>query len=133
MRFAEANGEPMVVVDVSESGVFPISVPKVPASVSELSEVEDAFIEGSDARKSEAKIKDFGFSVDERDGTQVWKRGDEAIGSRRSGEAALAYLRTRQGDFLDFMSSMENGGAKTFRDGAEKYFKEVSKKKDAGE
>lgn len=133
MRFAEANGEPMVVVDVSESGVFPVSAPKVPANVSELSDVEEAFVEGGDARRSEARIEGFGFSVDERDGEQVWKRGDAEIGSRRSGETALAYLRTRQGDFLDFMSSMDNGGAKAFRDGAEKYFKEVSKKKATGE
>ncbi|MCL6438905.1 MAG: type I-D CRISPR-associated protein Cas7/Csc2 [Rubrobacteraceae bacterium] len=134
MRFAEANGEPMVVVDVSESGVFPIPVPKVPASVSDVSAVKDAFIEGSDARKSRTKIKDFGFSVEERDGGQVWKRSNEEIGSRFSGEAALAYLRKRQGDFLDFMSSMKkNNGAEEFRKGAEKYFKEVSKKKDAGE
>jgi hypothetical protein len=53
--------------------------------------------------------------------------------SRRSGEDALAYLRARQGDFLDFLASMENGGSKAFRDGAERYYKEVSKKKDAGE
>lgn len=132
MRFAEANGKPMVVVDVSKSGVFPIPVPKVPASVSELSAVEKAFVEGGDASKLKAKIKDFGFSVEERCGGQVWKRSNEEIGSRFSGEAALAYLRKRQVDFLDFMSSMKKG-AEEFRKGAEKYFKEVSKKKGAGE
>lgn len=133
MRFAEADGEPMVVVDVSESGVFPVSTPKVPAHVDELSDVEAAFKEGGDGRKLEEKFGRFGFALDERDGAHVWKRGDAEIGERRSGEAALSYLRARQGDFLDFLSSMENGGSKAFRDGARNYYKEVSKKKDVGE
>lgn len=133
MRFAGSDGEPMVVVDVSESGVFPVSAPKVPAHVDELSDVEAAFKEGGDGRKLEEKFGRFGFTLDERDGAHVWKRGDAEIGERRSGEAALSYLRTRQGDFLDFLSSMENGGSKAFREGARNYYKEVSKKKDAGE
>lgn len=133
MRFAEKDGEPIVVVDVSEPGVFPISAPRVPAHVDELSEVETAFGEGSDGQKLEEMLGRLGFSVDEREGAHIWKRGDSEVGERRSGGAALAYLRDRQGDFLDFLASMENGGSKAFRDGAESYFKEVSKKKDAGE
>lgn len=133
MRFAEADGEPLIVVDVSESGVFPISAPKVPAHVSELSDVETAFKEGGDGQKLEEKLGRFGFSLVKRDGARVWKRGDAEIGQRRSGEVALAYLRARQGDFMDFLGSMENDGSKAFRDGAENYYKEVSKKKDAGE
>lgn len=133
MRFAETDGEPMIVVDVSESGVFPISAPRVPAHVDDLSEVETVFGEGGDGQELKEKLERFGFLLDERDGAHVWKRGDAEIGARRSGEAALAYLRARQGDFLDFLASMENGGSKAFRDGAESYFKEVSKKKDAGE
>ncbi len=133
MRFAEKDGEPMIAVDVSESGVFPISAPKVPAHVDDLSVVEGAFTEGGDRQKLEEKLEMFGFSLDERDGASVWKRGGAEIGERRSGEAALAYLRARQGDFLDFLASMENGGSKAFRDGAKNYYKEVSKKKDAGE
>jgi CRISPR type I-D-associated protein Csc2 len=133
MRFAETDGEPMVVVDVSESGVFPVSVPRVPAHVDGLSNVETTFSEGGDGQKLEEKLGRFGFSLEERDDAHVWKRGDVGIGERRSGDAALAYLRTRQGDFLDFLASMQNGGSKTFREGAESYFREVSKKKDAGE
>lgn len=133
MRFAEKDGEPMVVVDVSEPGVFPISAPRVQAHVDDLSAVETVFGEGSDGQKLEEKIGRLGFSVDERGGAHIWKRGNTEIGERRSGEAALTYLRDRQGDFLDFLVSMENGGSKAFRDGAESYFNEVSKKKDAGE
>ncbi len=133
MRFAETDGEPLVVVDVSESGVFPVSVPRVPAHVDELSDVETTFKESDDGQKLEEKLGRFGFSLDERDGAHVWKRADVEVGERRSGEAALAYLRARQGDFLDFLASMQNGGSKAFREGAESYFKEVSKKKDAGE
>jgi hypothetical protein len=132
MRFAEANGEPMVMVDVSGSGVFPIPAPKVKANVENLSEVKEAFEEGGDERRLEERLVKFGFSMGEKDDARVWSRGDTEIGERRSGEAALGYLRARQGDFLDFLASMENGGAKAFRDGAEKYYKEVSKKKDAG-
>lgn len=134
MRFAEtADGEPMVVADISEAGVFPVSAPKVPAHVDDLSDVETAFKEGGDGRKLEEKFGRFGFALDERDGARVWKRGDAEIGERRSGEDALAYLRARQGDFLDFLASMENGGSKAFRDGARKYYEEMSKKKGAGE
>ncbi len=133
MRFAEKDGEPMVVVDVSEPGVFPISAPRVPAHVNDFSEVETAFGEGSDGQKLKEKLERFGFSMHEREGAHIWRREAAEIGERRSGEAALAYLRARQGDFLDFLASMENGGSKAFRDGAESYFREVSKKKDAGE
>lgn len=133
MRFAEKDGEPMVMVDVSVPGVFPISASRVPAHVDNLSEVEAVFGEGKDGQNLKEKLENFGFSMSERDGAHVWKRGDAEIGERRSGEAALAYLRVRQGDFLDFLASMRNGGSKDFRDGAEKYFKKVSKKKDAGE
>lgn len=63
MRFTEdAKGEPMIVVDVSESGVFPIPAPKVPTNVSELSEVERAFINGRDGEKLEESLKQFGFN-----------------------------------------------------------------------
>lgn len=56
------------------------------------------------------------------------------FGRRYAGKDALSYLRDRQGDFLDFMSSMENGGAKAFRKGAESYYEKVKeKKKAAGE
>lgn len=133
MRFAEADGVPMITVDVSESGVFPVSAPRVPAHVDGLSDVATVFEDGGDGQKLEEKLRRFGFSLGERDGAHVWKRGGAEIGERRSGEAALAYLRARQGDFLDFLASMQNGGSKAFRDGAEGYFKKVSKKKDAGE
>ena len=48
-------------------------------------------------------------SMEKSDGAYAWKRADAKIGERRSGDSALAYLRDRQGDFLDFMASMQNG------------------------
>lgn len=133
MRFAETEGVPMITVDVSEAGVFPISAPRVPAQVEELPNVETAFKESGDSQKLEEKLDGYGFSLEERDGAHVWKRGDTEIGERRSGESAISYLRDRQGNFLDFLASMQNGGSKAFRDGAEDYFKKVSKKKGASE
>ena len=133
MRFAETSGEPMIVVDVSEPGIFPVSAPKVPSHLNELSDVESAFRDGGDEPKLQERVGKFGFLMEESDSAYVWKRGDTKIGERRSGDSALAYLRDRQGDFLDFMASMQNGGGKAFREGAENYFKQVSKKKDAGE
>lgn len=134
MRFAaETDGEPMIVVDVSEPGIFPVSAPRVPSHLDELSDVESAFREGGDKSKLQERLGKFGFSMEESDSAYAWKRGDAKIGERYSGDSALAYLKDRQGDFLDFMASMQNGGGKAFRDGAENYFKQVSKKKDAGE
>lgn len=133
MRFAETGGEPMIVVDVSEPGIFPVSAPRVPSHLEELSDVESAFRDGGDESKLQERLDKFGFSMEQSDGAYAWKRGDNKIGERRTGDSALAYLRDRQGDFLDFMTSMQNDGGKAFRDGAENYFKQVSKKKDAGE
>jgi hypothetical protein len=71
--------------------------------------------------------------LENSDGSYVWKRGDSEVGRRYVGDAAVSYLRSRQGDFVDFLSAMKNGGGDAFSNGAREYFAYVSKKKAAEE
>jgi len=129
MQFPEPNGEPLVVVDVSEPGIFPLSAPKIPAHIDRFEEVQRAFENGGTVNSSKERLEKFGFSLEESEGTQTWKRNGAEIGCRYSGEVALSYLRERQGDFVDFLATLGNGGSKAFRDGAMKYYEDVKSKK----
>jgi CRISPR type I-D-associated protein Csc2 len=133
MQFAEAGREPMIVVDVSEPGIFPLPAPKVPTHTDNFAEVERAFERGGDTANLRERLERFGFSLDEKDEARVWKRNGAEVGRRYSGEAALSYLRKRQGDFVDFLSALENGGSDAFREGAINYYDEVKAKKVAVE
>lgn len=75
------------------------------------------------------KLERFGFSLGESDGTHAWLRNGREIGRRYSGETALSYLRKRQGNFVDFLSTLENSGSDEFRKGALDYYDEVKGKK----
>lgn len=129
MRFPETGGEPMVMVDTSEPGIFPLSSPKVPTYNSDFAEVTRAFESAGSEEGLRESLERFGFSLDQNDDSYVWKRGDSEVGRRYVGKAAVSYLRSRQGDFVDFLSAMRNGGGDAFRNGAREYLNEVSKKK----
>jgi hypothetical protein len=133
MRFPEAGGEPMVVVDVSEPGIFPLSPPKVPAHERTFAEVTAAFEGAGSEEALKERLERLGFSLENNDGSHVWKRGDSEVGRRYVGDAAVSYLRSRQGDFVDFLSEMKNGGGDAFSNGAREYFAFVSRKKAAEE
>ena len=130
MRFPETNGEPMIVVDVSEPGLFPLSAPKAPSHVDEFEQVENRFKESGNLQESSRKLEKFGFSIEEDDSAHAWKRNGDELGRRYTGEAALSYLRGRQGDFVDFLSGLRNGGSKEFQEGASGYYQDVKSKKD---
>lgn len=133
MRFPEANGEPMVIVDVSPPGIFPLPAPKVPVHKSDFQEIEAAFRSAGSEQDLGKILERFGFSLDEEDESYAWKRNSAEVGRRYVGGDAVSYLRKRQGDFVDFLSTMSDGGSKAFRDGADKYYKEIKSKKGAEE
>lgn len=130
MRFPQLeSGEPMIAVDVSELGIFPLPTPKTPVHETGFELVREAFEGAGSEEALRGDLGKFGFSLDEDDGAFVWRRGDLEVGRRYFGKAAVSYLRKRQGDFVDFLSGMRNGGGKAFRDGALEYYKEVKSKK----
>jgi CRISPR type I-D-associated protein Csc2 len=133
MTFPEASGEPMIVVDVSGPGIFPLPIPKTSAYVHDFTEVQGKFEEGGSVEESKSRLERFGFSVEESGEGHAWKRNSDEVGRRYSGEAALSYLRGRQRDFVDFLSTLKDGGSKKFQDGADKYYKEVKGKKGSEE
>ncbi|MGH3088097.1 MAG: type I-D CRISPR-associated protein Cas7/Csc2 [Rubrobacteraceae bacterium] len=135
MKIAEGeNREPMISVDVSEVGIFPIPTPKVSAAEENFDEVADAFKEGGDEDRLKGRLERFGFSLEEEDGAHVWKRNGAEGGRRYTGEGAVSYLRKRQGDFTDFLATFKDGdGSKKFREGAKKYYDDVKSKKGSEE
>ncbi len=134
MRFPQtSNGEPMIVVDVSNPGIFPLPTPKVPVHEGSFSKLQDAFKDAGTEENLRETLEGFGFSLSKVNGSHVWKRNGDEVGRRYVGGAAVSYLRRRQGDFVDFLSSMSNGGGKAFRDGAIEYYGYVKSKKGAEE
>jgi hypothetical protein len=105
----------------------------VPAHKTEFAEVMTAFEGAGSEEVLRESLERFDFSLEENDGFYVWKRTDSEVGRRYVGGAAVSYLRSRQGDFVDFLSAMKNGGGDAFRDGAREYFAFVNKKKGADE
>jgi len=133
MKFPEAGGKPMLVVDVSGPGIFPLPIPKTSAHEHRFKEVQSKFEEGGNVEESRARLEQFGFSVEETDEAHAWKRNGDEVGRRYSGEAALSYLRDRQGDFVDFLSTLKDGGSKEFQAGADEYYKKIKDKKGSEE
>ena len=123
----------MVTVDVSELGIFPLSAPKAPAHKDNFAEVKRVFEDAGSAQNLRERLKGFDFSLSESDEAHAWQRNGREVGRRYSGEAALSYLRKRQGDFIDFLTTLENGGSEAFREGALDYYDEVKGKKVAVE
>ena len=65
MTYPEASGEPMIVIDVSGPGVFPLPIPKISSHIHDFTEVQGKFEEGGSVEESRSKLERFGFSVEE--------------------------------------------------------------------
>lgn len=132
LRFAENNSERLMVVDVSENGIFPLETVKVPAALIDYSQVLKQFANASDLNTIKCAFEKQGFKctlndktleVKTNDGTKVlwriWentgvitvnqvivkdsKCEEKLLMIRYVGERAYGYLRERQEDFKRFL------------------------------
>jgi hypothetical protein len=121
VRFAENNAEPLLIVDESPAGVFPLSVPKMSASETDYAKVLPLFAAPHASPMSllpfQAKLQAQGFAVDAEpnkltaragntelivEGGEGWlvvHQGPNELMKRYYGNQALGYLRQRQIEF----------------------------------
>lgn len=126
IRFSENNGKKMIVVDVSERGIFPLETVKVPGEETDFAKVKTMFADAADLEKIKAAFQAQGFTcadngnnsftvksgdrvlwvVEKIDDVITIKQGDKngnILMTRYVGDRAYGFLRERQEDFKRFL------------------------------
>ncbi len=133
LRVLEQDSEPLIIVDESPTGVFPIAAPKVPAwmtnsndatklfatekkSPVSLLRLEEMFqsqgfaVESKASGKFIAKSGILELTIEAQTGCVVVQQGPDEIMKRHYGNQAIGYLRQRQ------MEAQKQFGNSTWRD-----------------
>jgi hypothetical protein len=120
MRFSESDGEKMIVVDVSERGIFPLETLKVPGEETDFNKVKEMFANAGNLDHIRKTFEGQGFTCTDNGGggfkvkngeTTLWTvkgengvitvsqgEGDQAkvLMTRYVGDRAYGFLRARQ-------------------------------------
>ena len=126
LKFAENGSERLIVIDVSENGIFPLETLKVPADLTDYSQILSQFANASDLSTIKCNLEKQGFQCSltnsklevkagdgqkvlwniEKDDDVVTVKGnkhEKLLMTRYVGERAFGYLRKRQEDFRRFL------------------------------
>ncbi len=129
IRFAENDGDPVLIVDESPTGVFPLSVPKVPAWETDYAKVAALFASHHSSSPSlvgvQSTLQAQGFAVEGNTKTLtaragsteliveaaenflIVRQGSDELMKRYYGNQALGYLRQRQIEFQKTLADPE--------------------------
>jgi len=136
IRFAENNQDPILIVDESPTGVFPLSVPKVPAWETDYAKVAAVFashhssspslidvqstlqaqgfaVEG-DTKRLTARAGSTELIVEAAENFLLVRQGSDELMKRYYGNQALGYLKQKQ---IEFQKALADP---TWRDGLRK-------------
>ncbi|HHV78331.1 MAG TPA: type I-D CRISPR-associated protein Cas7/Csc2 [Firmicutes bacterium] len=127
IRFSEGDGGKLIVVDVSEQGIFPLETVKVPGEETDFARVKAMFVDAANLEKIKAAFHGQGFTCDTGSGGSsftvksgartLWTiekadnvitvkqgQGEQAkvLMTRFVGERAYGFLRERQEDCKHF-------------------------------
>lgn len=127
IRFSEGDGGKLIVVDVSEQGIFPLETVKVPGEETDFARVKAMFADAANLEKIKAAFQGQGFTCDTGSGGNSFtvKSGDRTLWTiekadnvitvkqgqgeqakvlmtRFVGEQAYGFLRERQEDCKHF-------------------------------
>ncbi|MCL6557355.1 MAG: type I-D CRISPR-associated protein Cas7/Csc2 [Firmicutes bacterium] len=133
IRFSEGNEGKLIVVDVSERGIFPLETVKVPGEETNFKKVLQMFSDAVDLQKIKASFQRQGFTCEDgREGNSftvksgdkpVWtiekvgavitvKQGEgqntTTLMTRYVGDQAYGFLRGKQEDFKHFLEGYTN-------------------------
>jgi len=104
MRFSESDGEKMIVVDVSEQGIFPLETLKVPGEETDFNKVKEMFANAGNLTHIKETFKGQGFTCeDSEDGGSEAKSGESPKDSKsgcfkvKSGETTLWTVKKENG------------------------------------
>ena len=111
MKFAQHNETPLVIVDESCQGIFPLSAPKIPGWEDNWQRASKVFQNAVDKETLKSALETQGFNVLEEPGTNcaanelvmgecsgviTVKHGEQLLMTRHTGNKALGYLRQKQ-------------------------------------
>ncbi len=86
MRFSENNGKKMIVVDVSEQGIFPLETVKVPGEESDFNKVKEMFANAGNLEHIRKLFESQGFTCDDsKGGGSKAKNGETTEDSKGGG------------------------------------------------
>jgi len=131
IRFSESDGEKMIVVDVSERGIFPLETVKVPGEETDFNKVREMFANAGSLAHIRKTFEGQGFTCEDSDGgfkvksggTTLWtvKRENGVITvsqgegnpakvlmTRYIGDRAYGFLRARQEDCKRFFEGYDD-------------------------
>jgi hypothetical protein len=131
MRFSEGDGEKMIVVDVSERGIFPLETVKVPGEEMDFNRVKEMFANAGNLEHIRKIFESQGFTCEDSEGggfkvkngkTTLWtvkkengvitvSQGEnnqaKVLMTRYTGNRAYGFLRERQEDCKRFFEGYE--------------------------
>jgi|GEM_PF-1952434 len=128
IRFSEGESGKLIVVDVSEWGIFPLETVKVPGEETDFARVKAMFADAIDINKIRETFKNQGFNcnsnckgnsftvgkgdkilwtIEQADDVITVKQGqggqERVLMTRYIGDQAYGFLRERQEDFIHFL------------------------------
>lgn len=141
IRFSEGDNGKLIVVDVSERGIFPLETVKVPGEETDFVRVKAMFADAANLGKIKDVFKKQGFTCDDSNGCKSFtvKRGERTLWvvesdngviilkqcegeqakilmTRYVGERAYGFLRERQEDLKRFLEECsKNAWNQTFQ------------------
>ena len=111
MKFAQHDETPLVIVDESCQGIFPLSAPKIAGWENSWQKASEVFQNAIDKEALKNALEMQGFNVlekanansaanelvlEETNGVITVKDGDQVLMTRYTGDIALGYLRQKQ-------------------------------------
>ena len=111
MRLAQHDETPLVIVDESYQGIFPLSVPKIAGWENNWQKASKVFQKAMDKEALKSALEIQGFSVADKSSSDsavnelvlkenndiiTVKHGEHVLMTRYSGNKALGYLRQKQ-------------------------------------
>lgn len=120
LKIADDNGTPLIVVDVSETSVFPLPAPQVPSAESDYLRAKEVFKKARALTNSRELVTQFNLDVEGNEEEFRIKNGEKVLATRYTGDKAQSFLRRMQTEFLKFLESV-NGDE--FSKGVLDYYK----------
>jgi len=141
----DADGAPIIVIDESANGIFPLGVPKIPGWETDYQKARDPFLKVTNRGSVKSSLELMGFEIGESDDNLTVKHdsdclfnisfnGNDKISIRQNGEikmtrycgsAALGYLRRQQLGWQVYLGKLQ---ANDFWKDVEPYVKVITGK-----
>ena len=125
----DEDNVPIIVIDESSDGIFPLSVPKIPGWETDYQNAIDPFLKSTSREFIKSSFELMGFEIGESDdnvtvkhdaehlfnisfnanGKIIIKQNDEIKITRYQGNAAFGYLRRHQLTWQSYLNTLQDG------------------------